>query len=83
MSAQHDGATCRPAAGARARLAYAALLALLAPAYVVGSGGAVGAEPLYRSAIGERFGVYRGHASGRAASGSTPSRSARRAPRRR
>lgn len=43
-----------------ARAAYAALLALLAPAYVLRLWWRGRAEPLYRMAIGERFGVYRG-----------------------
>ncbi len=42
-----------------ARFAYATLLAFLAPAYVVKLWWRGRAEPLYRSAIGERFGVYR------------------------
>ena len=42
-----------------ARIAYATLLALIAPAYVLRLWWRGRAEPLYRVAIGERFGRYR------------------------
>lgn len=42
------------------RAAYAVLLTLLAPAYVLRLWWRGRAEPLYRTTIGERFGIYRG-----------------------
>ncbi len=59
MSAGREHADAPAGVGTRAaRLAYATLLALLAPAYVVKLWWRGRAEPLYRSAIGERFGAY-------------------------
>jgi len=52
-----------PGATRSARLAYSALLRVIAPAYVARLWWRGRAEPLYREAIGERFGRYRGDAS--------------------
>ena len=52
-----------PSATRSARLAYSALLRVIAPAYVARLWWRGRAEPLYREAIGERFGRYAGDPS--------------------
>lgn len=52
-----------PGATRSARLAYSALLRVIAPAYVARLWWRGRAEPLYREAIGERFGRYAGDPS--------------------
>ena len=52
-----------PGATRSARLAYSALLRVIAPAYVARLWWRGRAEPLYREAIGERFGRYAGDSS--------------------
>ncbi|MGH8798343.1 MAG: 3-deoxy-D-manno-octulosonic acid transferase, partial [Caldimonas sp.] len=52
-------ASARPLRRGAARIAYTALLTLIAPAYALRLWWRGRAEPLYRTGIGERFGFYR------------------------